>query len=117
LVFTNQVSLVSVQINDSLENIKKNLFLTGHLEGVSFLLLLFVAMPLKYILNLPVAVQIIGSLHGILFVAFMVILFIAWRKLPLTFMQAAKVFLLSFVPFGTFFLHKIVKQDAIPVTV
>ena len=42
-------------------------------EGVSFLVLLLVAMPLKYLANMPMAVTIVGGLHGILFVAFLVL--------------------------------------------
>lgn len=88
--------------------IKQKLFTIGHLEGISFLLLLGIAMPLKYIFDLPIWVRIVGSLHGFLFVAFAIILAIAWKKIPLTFIQAAKIFILSFLPFGTFFLHKVV---------
>jgi integral membrane protein len=44
-------------------------------EGVSFLVLLLIAMPLKYFANLPIAVTIVGGLHGFLFVAFVAI---AW---------------------------------------
>jgi integral membrane protein len=39
------------------------------LEGISLLLLLGVAMPLKYLFALPLAVRIVGSVHGILFLA------------------------------------------------
>ena len=92
-----------------LKNTKQQLFLIGHLEGVSFLLLLFIAMPLKYIFDMPVWVQVIGSLHGVLFIAFGIILAIAWYKIPLSFLQVVKAFLLSFVPCGTFFLHRIIK--------
>ena len=45
------------------------------LEGVSFLFLLFVAMPLKYLGGLPQAVRVTGSIHGLLFVLFVVALF------------------------------------------
>jgi integral membrane protein len=41
------------------------------LEGVSYLLLLFVAMPLKYFWEMPLAVRIVGSLHGMLFIVFL----------------------------------------------
>ncbi len=92
-----------------MKNTKNLLLLIGHWEGVSFLLLLLIAMPLKYVFDMPVWVRIIGSLHGVLFVAYLIILAIAWRKLPLTFAQAAKALLLSFLPCGTFFLHKIIK--------
>ena len=55
---------------------KKNLHWfrkTGIAEGISFLVLLLVAMPLKYFAGIPIAVTIVGSVHGILFIAFMVL--------------------------------------------
>ena len=48
--------------------------LVALLEGSSYLLLLFVAMPLKYLAGLPLAVRLVGSLHGLLFLLFMVAL-------------------------------------------
>ena len=46
----------------------------GNIEGISYLLLLGVAMPLKYLGNMPMAVKIAGSIHGFLFVSFIVAL-------------------------------------------
>jgi integral membrane protein len=89
--------------------LKKNLIRIGHYEGISYLLLLFIAMPLKYLFSKPEAVKIVGSLHGVLFVGFMIILAWAFKKLPLTFKQAATCFLLSLIPFGTFYLNRVVK--------
>lgn len=43
----------------------------GHLEGVSFLVLLGVAMPLKYLAGLPMAVQAVGWIHGVLFMVYL----------------------------------------------
>lgn len=48
----------------------------GHAEGISYLVLLGVAMPLKYFFDIPQAVRLVGSLHGFLFVAF--VFMIAW---------------------------------------
>ena len=101
-------TLVLASKNILLRNSKNLLFRIGHLEGISFILLLFIAMPLKYVFDIPVWVRIVGSLHGVLFVAYCLILAVAWRNIPLTFGQVIKAFLLSFVPLGTFFLHKII---------
>ena len=75
-------------------------------EGVSFLLLLGVAMPLKYLLGLPQAVQVLGLLHGMLFIAYL-------GFGPSVFIEArwplARVpgFLLAAVlPFGTFAMER-----------
>lgn len=79
----------------------------GKLEGYSYLALLFIAMPLKYMADMPLAVRIAGSLHGALFVAFMVLIFMMVRKKLLTMENAVYAFLLSLIPFGTFFLRKV----------
>ena len=52
--------------------------LINTVEGYSYLLLLFVAMPLKYILGFSVAVKIAGMIHGILFIIFLVLGVKAW---------------------------------------
>ena len=83
-------------------------FLTiGKLEGYSYLALLFIAMPLKYMADMPLAVRITGSLHGALFVAFVILIFMMVRKKLLTIENALYAFILSLVPFGTFFLRKL----------
>jgi integral membrane protein len=71
-------------------------------EGVSYLLLLFVAMPLKYLYGQPEAVRWAGSLHGGLFVVFVVLLALAWRAGPLSLRQSVQGFVASLVPFGAF---------------
>lgn len=72
------------------------------LEGTSLILLLFVAMPLKYQFGLPEAVKLVGPIHGVLFIGFNVMLAVYALKGRLTEMQAFKGFIASFVPFGTF---------------
>ncbi|MEO5571009.1 MAG: DUF3817 domain-containing protein [Bacteroidia bacterium] len=90
-----------------MKNIRENLIKVGHAEGISFLLLLFIAMPLKYMADMPLAVRIAGSLHGILFIAFIAMLWEARSKMNLSALITAKSFLLSILPFGTFFLQRI----------
>ena len=80
-------------------------------EGISFLVLLLVAMPLKYMGGIPMAVTVMGSIHGILFIAFMIL---AWEiktsyKKPLSWF--AKAFLASILPFGTFIADKYWKNE------
>ncbi len=87
-----------------------NKFLSvGKLEGYSYLALLLIAMPLKYMADMPLAVRIAGSIHGALFVAFIIIIFMMVYKKILTMENAIYAFMLSLVPFGTFFLKKILK--------
>lgn len=82
----------------------------GHAEGISYLVLLVIAMPLKYFFDLPQAVRMVGSLHGILFVAF--IFMIAWLVVQkkMSILSAVKAFVLSLVPFGTFYLNRLVAR-------
>ena len=84
----------------------------GLAEGTSFLLLLGVAMPLKYFAGFPLAVKIVGWIHGVLFVAFLFALQRAAseRGWPLT--RIGIVFLAALVPFGPFVLDRRLKDDA-----
>lgn len=58
----------------------KTLRLVGLIEGISFLLLLFIAMPVKYMMDNPVLVKYIGMGHGVLFILFLVVLFAVCEK-------------------------------------
>lgn len=81
------------------------------LEGLSFVVLLFVAMPLKYWAGLPLAVRIVGSLHGLLFLAFLWALFRAAleRDWPPT--RWGLALLSSLLPFGTFVFDRSLKRE------
>jgi len=73
----------------------------GYTEGMSFLLLLLIAMPLKYLAGMP-----LGAAHGFLFVAYVAAaVYMAWR-----FNWGFKVLVLavmaSVIPFGPFLLEK-----------
>lgn len=84
---------------------------TGIAEGISFLLLLGIAMPLKYLLKQPMAVTIVGWAHGILFVGF---LFLAWEVKTdrnKSWKWFALAFLASVLPAGTFFFDKKLKEE------
>lgn len=89
-----------------MKNITQYFIKTGHAEGVSYLVLLFIAMPLKYMFDMPLAVKIVGSLHGVLFVAYVLLLMAFHIKLKLKISQSIGLFLMSLIPFGTFYLHK-----------
>lgn len=80
-------------------------------EGVSFLVLLLIAMPLKYMADYPLAVTIVGGLHGVLFIAF---IFMAWevkKEFKRDWKWLGKAFLASILPFGTFVLDKEWKRE------
>lgn len=80
--------------------------LTGQIEAVSFLLLLGVAMPMKYLAGMPAAVKLVGWIHGVLFIIFCLALLrtmlIARWKLD----RGAFVFVAALLPFGPFVVDR-----------
>jgi len=80
----------------------KFLKLMALLEGASLLLLLFVAMPLKYSYGMPEAVSLVGRAHGGLFIAFNIVLFYHVIKGHVSAVMGFVGFLASLIPFGTF---------------
>lgn len=80
-------------------------------EGVSYLLLLFVAMPLKYFFDTPLAVRYVGMAHGVLFMAYIPFLFLAARPLKWDFAMIFRGFFASLVPGGTFLLDRQIVKD------
>jgi integral membrane protein len=75
----------------------------GLLEGISFLVLLGVAMPLKYVWDEPQAVRVVGMAHGVLFLAYVAAAVQAWLEHNWSWKRAAWVIAASLVPFGTFY--------------
>ena len=73
------------------------------LEGISFVMLLFIAMPLKYIWLMPIFVKIVGMIHGGLFLLYLYTQFEASRKHSWGLKDNFIYLLASVVPFGTFF--------------
>ncbi len=82
---------------------------TALTEGVSYLILLFIAMPLKYGAGMDVAVSIVGMIHGVLFIALVGALCWAKAKSPLTWPLGWLVLIASLVPFGAFWADRRVR--------
>jgi len=80
-------------------------------EGSSFLALLFVAMPLKYAMGLPIFVRVIGSLHGLLFVLFIVASLRAAAARKWSLLRWLVAFASSIIPFGTFVFDRSLKRE------
>lgn len=76
------------------------------LEGVSFLVLLGIAMPLKYYFDQPDSVKIVGMAHGVLFVLYTINLLIVHIKFKWSIWVTFGAFIASFIPFGTFYADK-----------
>ena len=75
-------------------------------EGYSYLLLLFIAMPLKYMAGMPKAVTLVGSIHGALFIAYALaaVFLFTHAKWPLS--RIPGLFYAAVLPFGTFVLER-----------
>jgi integral membrane protein len=80
-------------------------------EGISYLVLLFVAMPLKYAAGMPFAVRIAGGIHGVLFVFFLGALFQAASDREWKASRAALVFIASLIPFANFAIDRRLKEE------
>jgi integral membrane protein len=80
-------------------------------EGLSFLVLVLVAMPLKYLAGLPLAVRIVGMVHGLLFVLFLYALLRASLARSWPVGRSLKAFISSLVPGGTFWFDATLREE------
>jgi len=78
----------------------------GIIEGMSWLLLLFVAMPLKYGFGQPMAVRVVGMGHGILFCIFVLVLFRAHLSQRWSLKRSGALFVAALIPFGFIFVDR-----------
>ena len=76
------------------------------LEGISYILLLFVAVPIKYFGNDEQYVKLLGMPHGLLFVVYIVLAFLIKDQMKWNTKELLQVLLASIVPFGTFYIDK-----------
>ena len=74
------------------------------LEGISFIVLLTIAMPLKYIAHIPQVVKYNGWIHGVLFILYILFLIRVKEELNWSFKKSIIAFIASLIPFGTFVL-------------
>ena len=80
-------------------------------EGISLIVLLGIAMPLKYIWDQPEAVRIVGWIHGILFIFYIWILLRVWISKSWPFKRVTIAVIASLVPFGTIFFDRSLKRE------
>jgi len=78
-------------------------------EGASFLLLVFIGMPLKYGMDLPMPNKVLGMGHGILTVIFFMVLVSAWADKKIAVSMAVQTFVASLIPFGAFYMERKLK--------
>jgi len=86
--------------------------ITAILEGISYLALFFITMPLKYLADMPIPNYVVGIAHGYLFLIYCVLSVICWRKFMWRFPEFLGLFIASLIPFGTFYMdRKFLKQE------
>ena len=76
------------------------------LEGSSYLLLLFIAVPLKYLVGDESYVKLLGMPHGVLFILYIVFAFVFQKKMKWSLIKFLIILVASVVPFGTFYIDK-----------
>ncbi|RZW54950.1 MAG: DUF3817 domain-containing protein [Flavobacteriaceae bacterium] len=84
----------------------KTFRLIALLEGLSYILLLFIAVPIKYFGNDPQFVKLLGMPHGILFVAYVAFAFLLRSELKWSSNTLGIVLLAAIIPFGTFYIDR-----------
>ncbi|RLA68273.1 MAG: hypothetical protein DRQ78_01475 [Epsilonproteobacteria bacterium] len=88
----------------------KKFRLVNKVEGISYLVLLFIAMPLKYSFGYPIATKIIGMLHGLLVFAFIYQIIEAKKEAGFSIKEIALYSILSLIPFGSFYTDKLLAK-------
>ncbi len=84
---------------------------TAIAEGISYLLLLFIAMPLKYFFDYPLMVKYTGWAHGVLFVAYAALLLVCAFTYKWTFKRVCIFFIASLLPFAPFVVERQLKKE------
>ncbi|KAB8138202.1 DUF3817 domain-containing protein [Gracilibacillus oryzae] len=76
----------------------------GFIEGLSLIILLFIAMPLKYWAGFSEAVTIAGTLHGMLFIIYLAMITYVTFKIRWSFLWVTSAVAVAFIPFGNLLL-------------
>lgn len=105
----NKVTITH-EVNRMPRTLTGNLRIFALSEGISYLVLLLIAMPLKYIMDFPIAVKVVGVIHGLLFILYAILVLLVIIRKKWSILWGAWAILLAFIPFGTFYLDKQLKQ-------
>ncbi|MBP6430153.1 MAG: DUF3817 domain-containing protein [Ferruginibacter sp.] len=89
--------------------------MVGIAEGISFLVLLLIAMPLKYFYNQPLMVKYVGWAHGALFVAYIYFAFSVFTAFKKPFLWLVKAGIAAFLPLGTFIFDRELKKEELAI--
>ena len=90
--------------------------MTGLAEGVSFLTLLSIAMPMKYFMGIPEVVRVVGAIHGGLFLLYVGLLAMLHVRQRWSVMFSLSALVASVIPFGTFVLDKHLREKEVVAT-
>ena len=82
----------------------------GWVEGTSTLVLFGIAMPLKYLAEMPLAVTVVGSLHGVLFLLLVFTFLVGIRRVPISPGLAAAGVVGAVIPFGPFVVDRWLRE-------
>jgi integral membrane protein len=88
----------------------------GLAEGISFIVLLFIAMPIKYMLGIPEVVKYVGWAHGVLFILYIVAVFAAIRPMAWNWFWTLVALGASLIPFGTFLMDRQLKRRLVEIS-
>jgi integral membrane protein len=88
----------------------QRLRLVGTIEGTSTLVLFFVAMPLKYMAGIPMAVSLVGPIHGVLFILLATMCVLAIERVPIGKRLGYMGIVAAFFPFGPFVMDRWLKE-------
>lgn len=97
-------------LNKNLNTALGRLSFIGIFEGISFLVLLCIAMPLKYYFDMPIMVKYVGWAHGLLFVLYLAAVLNAWISYKWPFKIAFAAGIASVIPFGPFIFDSKLKK-------
>tara|TARA_B110000467_G_C18274347_1_gene454448 strand:+ start:734 stop:1015 length:282 start_codon:yes stop_codon:yes gene_type:complete len=82
------------------------------LEGASYIGLLFIAVPLKYLIGIDDYVRLLGMPHGILFLLYVFLVFVIYQDMKWSAKSIIIILLASIIPFGTFYVdNKYIKRS------
>lgn len=84
----------------------KSFRIVAFLEGVSYILLLLIATPIKYIGHDPTYVKMLGMPHGLLFMAYLIIALVLRSENNWPNRKTGIILLASIIPFGTFYIDR-----------
>jgi integral membrane protein len=104
-----QSPILSLELKVENPEFLKKLRKLSLIEGCSTLILFFIAMPLKYLLELPEAVSWPGRIHGGLFILLVMFSVIAIRKVPIGIKLSFMLIIAAIIPFGPFWMDKKLK--------